>query len=92
MKNELLKTIAECGDKTITHKICNLIIEVGGTLYEQDNVIWQDLLNLLFQFVHSDHDLKVDAALQIFNGLFSYIMDHLVKFKQDLIGIFSKTL
>ena len=42
--------------------------------------------------MNSEVDLKVDAALQIFNGLFSYIMDHLVKYKNDLIGIFSKTL
>jgi len=28
----------------------------------------------------------------MFNGLFSYIIDHLVKFKQDLFGIFKKTL
>jgi ABC-type tungstate transport system substrate-binding protein len=47
---------------------------------------------LLFTFVNSDDDLKVDAALQIFNGLFSYLMEHLVKFKADLMGIFSKTL
>lgn len=30
--------------------------------------------------------------MQIFNGLFAYIMDHLVKFKTDLMGIFQKTL
>jgi hypothetical protein len=34
----------------------------------------------------------VDAALQIFNGLFTYIIDHLLKFKSDLIEIFRKTL
>jgi hypothetical protein len=28
----------------------------------------------------------------MFNGLFSYLMDYLVKFKNDLIGIFTKTL
>jgi hypothetical protein len=39
-------------------------------------------------FVNSEEDIKVDAALQIFNGLFSYLMDHLVKFKADLMGIF----
>jgi len=54
--------------------------------------VWQDLLNLLFMFVNSTEDVKVDAALQIFNGLFSYLMDHLVKFKADLMGIFAKTL
>lgn len=34
----------------------------------------------------------MDAALQIFNGLFAHIMDHLVKYKDDLSGIFQKTL
>lgn len=31
-------------------------------------------------------------ALQIFNGLFSYILDHLVKYKSELSGIFQQTL
>jgi len=92
VKVELLKAIADCSDKNVIHKICNLLIEIGGTIYEQENFVWQDLLNLLFMFVNSDHDIKVDAALQIFNGLFSYLMDHLVKFKTDLMGIFAKTL
>jgi len=46
----------------------------------------------VFEFVNSDNNLFVDAALQIFNGLFSYIIDHLNKFKNDLLGIFRKTL
>lgn len=58
----------------------------------EDNAIWQDLLNLLFAFISCDQDSKVDAALQIFNGLFSYIMEHLVQFKNDLCGILQKTL
>ena len=49
-------------------------------------------MNLVFEFVNSDNDLFVDSALQIFNGLFSYIIDHLNKFKTDLLGIFRKTL
>lgn len=28
----------------------------------------------------------------MFNGLFTYIIDHLNKFKNDLLGIFRKTL
>jgi hypothetical protein len=92
VKNELLKAITDCSDKTIIHKVCNLLIEIGGTIYEQENFVWQDLLNLLFVFVNQEQEIKVDAALQIFNGLFSYIMDHLVKFKADLMVIFSKTL
>jgi hypothetical protein len=92
VKQELLKVLSAITDKTVVHKLCNLLIEVGGTIYDQENFVWQDLLNLLFIFVNSEEDIKVDAALQIFNGLFSYLMDHLVKFKGDLIGIFRKTL
>jgi hypothetical protein len=34
IKSELLKTIDACSEKIIIHKICNLIIEVAGTMYE----------------------------------------------------------
>lgn len=34
VKNELLKTISESKEKPIVHKICNLLIEIGGTMYE----------------------------------------------------------
>lgn len=79
-------------DKPVMHKVCNLIIEIQGTIYDENETIWQDLMNLLFTFVNSEVDYQVDAALQIFNGLFSYIMEYLVKFKADLLAIFTKTL
>lgn len=63
LKSELLKTIEACNEKIIIHKICNLIIEVAGTMYEQEEQIWQELLNLIFIFVNSDAVIKVDAAL-----------------------------
>ena len=47
---------------------------------------------MLFTFVSSEVEFKVDTALQIFNGLFAYIMEHLVNYKNDLLGIFQKTL
>lgn len=92
VKNELLKAIALSQEKTVVHKICNLMIEIQGTMYDESEAIWQDLMNLLFQFVNSEVELHVDVALQIFNGLFNYIMDYLVKFKADLKAIFMKTL
>jgi hypothetical protein len=79
-------------EKTVIHKVCNLIIEIQGTMYDENETIWKDLMTLLFTFVNSANNLQVDAALQIFNGLFSYIMDYLVQFKNDLIQIFAKTL
>ena len=59
---------------------------------EEDTCIWQDLLNQLFTFIQGDNEAQVDAALSVFNGLFSHIMDHMVKFKEELGGIFSRTL
>ena len=93
VKGNLLKVIAAITNKSVMHKICNLLVEVAGAIYEYENsAIWQDLLNLLFTFVNSNNELQIDAALQIFNGLFSYIMEHLVKYKDDLMGIFQQTM
>lgn len=93
VKANLLTTIRGVTTKDLIHKISNLLVEIAGAMYEHENeAIWQELLNLVFEFVNSDNILFVDSALQIFNGLFSYIIDHLNKFKQDLIGIFKKTL
>jgi len=78
--------------KNLTHKICSLAVEIQGAMERhEDEAIWQDLLNLLFSFISEEVEIKVDAALQIFNGLFSYIMDHLVKYAADLKGILEKT-
>ena len=75
------------------HKVCNVAIEIQGSMVaESSHMIWQDLLNLLFQFVNGDQDAQVDTALVIFNGLFSHILDHLVKYNNELGGIFERTL
>ena len=47
---------------------------------------------MLFTFVSGETEAQIDTALVVFNGLFSYILDHLVKYKQDLGGIFERTL
>lgn len=85
VKTELLNTVQACTDKIIIHKICDLIIEVAGTIYDQEETVWEDLMKLLFVFVHSEVDLQVESGLKIFNGLFTYLMDHIVKFKEDLM-------
>lgn len=68
-------------------------MEVQGAMYEHtDNNIWQNLLNLIFQFTQQQQAFKIEMALNIFNGLFSYILDHMMKFKAELSGIFAQTL
>jgi hypothetical protein len=89
---ETLQSLGE-GDRQYRHKVCNLAVEIQGAMYEYtDNNIWQNLLNLIFQFTQQQATYKIEMALQIFNGLFSYILDHLVKFKSELSGIFAQTL
>ena len=72
-------------NKTLIHKVCNVAVEMQGAMAEeQDTCIWQDLLNLVFQFIQTDNEAQVDTALVIFNGLFGYILDHMVKYKAEL--------
>jgi len=92
VRSHLLLAVKEIKTKDLMHKLSNLLVEVAGSMYEENEEVWQDLLNLVFLFVNAEDVLQVDAALQIFNGLFSYLIDHLIKFKADLIGIFRKTL
>jgi len=58
----------------------------------EDKSIWQELIALTNEFISTGIDKKIDAALQIFNGLFSFIMDHLIKFKADLANTFGQLL
>jgi len=93
VKTNLLETIKGVTTKDLIHKLSNLLVEVAGCMFEDEGEeVWQDLLNLTFVFVNSTENMQVDAALQIFNGLFTYIIDHLVKFNTDLLSIFKKTL
>ena len=36
IKTTLLQVLSTCTDKNVIHKICNLLIEIGGTIYEQE--------------------------------------------------------
>jgi hypothetical protein len=95
VKAQLLEAIRGSTEwpKHLTHKICSLAVEVQGAMQEhEDNSIWQELIMLVNELITTEQDKMVDAALQIFNGLFSYIMDHLIKFKDDLARTLGKTL
>ena len=81
VKTELLNVLNNCADwpKNIVHKVCSLAVEVQGAIQEhEDKGIWHDLINLVNTLIQTGVDSKIDAALQIFNGLFGHIMDHLI--------------
>lgn len=95
VKSQVLETlnVTTAQSKSIVHKVCNLAVEIQGAMQEhEDDKIWQELLNLVFTFVNEEVDTKVDAGLQIFTGLFSYIIDYLSAHTADLGKIFEKTL
>ena len=52
------------------HKICDLISEVGGSLNVIEKKIWGSLLTVVYQYVTSEVELHIEAALKIYNGLF----------------------
>ena len=85
----MLETIKVVQNKDYVHKVSNLLVEIQGAMFEENEEIWQDLLNLVFQLVQrTESSVHVDAALQTLNGLFSYIIDHMNKYKDDLFMIF----
>ena len=95
VKASILTTLQSVNatNKAFMHKVCNVAVEIQGAMVaEQDEAIWQDLLNLVFNFIAGEQEAMIDVALVIFNGLFSYILDHLVKYKDDLGRIFERTL
>ena len=81
LRQGFFEAMKACQTKDIIHKMANLLVEIQGAMFEEDETVWNELLTLVFQFVNSDVTLHVDAALNIFNGLFSYIIDHLNKYK-----------
>ena len=77
LKTHLLATIRVTQTKDLMRKLANLLVEVAGGMYEENEEVWQELLGLVWEFVGSEADVQVEGALGIFNGLFSYIIDHL---------------
>lgn len=78
--------------RNLIQKISNLIIEVGGTIYEVTKAPWTDLMKVLYEFVGNGNTDQKYAALTVFNGLFGYMMDVFIKSQDELYQIFDKTL
>jgi hypothetical protein len=56
LKNNLLSCIKETKIKDVLHKMSNLLVEIAGSMFEENEEVWQDLLGLVFQFVNSADD------------------------------------
>jgi hypothetical protein len=95
VKLAILNSIRNClgWPKGFIHKVCSLAVEIQGSMQENENdTIWQDLINLVNELIMSEQEKYVDAALQLFNGLFGYIMSHLIQYKSDLYNVLAKCL
>lgn len=59
VKTTILEAISavDATNKTFMHKVCNVAVEIQGAMVsEQDDCIWQELLNLLFTFIQGDQE------------------------------------
>ena len=65
-----LELLQEETERVQMHKICDLISEVGGSLNVIEKKIWGSLLTVVYQYVTSEVELHIEAALKIYNGLF----------------------
>jgi hypothetical protein len=66
VKSEVLGSLSSATpiSKAITHKVCNLAVEIQGAMHEfEGEAIWQELLTLVFTCVNEQMDCKVDAGL-----------------------------
>ena len=57
LKTNLLATIQTTTTKDLMKKLSNLLVEVAGGMFEENEEVFQDLLNLIFTFVNSDADM-----------------------------------
>jgi len=48
LKSNLLINVKMVDNRDYVHKVCNLLVEIQGAMFEENEEIWQDLLNLVF--------------------------------------------
>ena len=48
LKSQLLETVKAVDNRDYVHKVSNLLVEIQGAMFEENEEIWQDLLNLVF--------------------------------------------
>jgi hypothetical protein len=54
LKENLLRAIEGIENKDMMHKMSNLLVEVAGSMYEDNEEVWQDLLTVVFKFINSE--------------------------------------
>jgi hypothetical protein len=87
-----LQLVQNMSEKSLMNKVCNFAVEVAATLNDVESQVWKDLLVLIHSMVASGDNFKVEAALHIYNGLFSFIVEDLYEYTDQLKNIFGGTL
>jgi importin-5 len=92
MKTHLLSSVQSASSKDLIHKMCDLLVEIAGAMYEDDETVWKPLLHLIFSLVNDADPKKIDGGLALLNGLFSYMIDEFADHKDEIIAIFRAKL
>lgn len=88
MKSNLLASVQTAQTKDLIHKMCDLLTEIAGSIYEEEEKAWKPLLHLIFQLVNDSDEKKIDGGLTILNGMFAYMIDEFTGHKDELLAIF----
>ncbi|KAL4539354.1 hypothetical protein Ndes2437B_g02265 [Nannochloris sp. 'desiccata'] len=78
IKSELLNAIKEEQTRSLSHKICDCIGELGAGIIEENG--WPELLPFMLQCVQSGDPRIMECALLIFEQLARYVMNVLQQY------------
>lgn len=48
MKAKLLQAFKTANTKDLVHKLSDCLVEIAGSMYEEDNTVWKELTGLIF--------------------------------------------
>lgn len=64
---------AQTGD--LVNKMCDLLVEIANSIYDDKTEKWQEFFGLIFQLVNSDDTKHIEGGLSSLSGLFAVMID-----------------
>lgn len=90
VKQELMNAIQEEPERSICHKLCDTISELGAGILEEGG--WPELMPFMFQCVQSGQARLQENALLIFSQLAQYLADAFIPYLGTLHGVLKQCI
>ena len=97
-RREIMIALSTMQQKRIVDQIADLIADVAGSVLSDasvnktDDEKWPNLVPHLFELFGTKSEVAMTSVLSIFEGLFLVISDRLIKYSQQLYGLFEAGL